>query len=523
VDKITKDDHRESEKKADIGHLSELLKKTKEPGAAAQVATLLKDQPGDVVAGAANILGDLGDKSVVPQLSDAVDLSHGAGADKATEEANHANKAIADALGRLGDKSAGPALVKLLRSKDNYTLISTIEALGEVRANEGVDSLVALTTDQTVEPFITKKAIMALGEIGDPKAIPAVHKMLFKERKDKGISFFAESSFALYQIGKPSADILLSDAKGSDKEFKAWAKENEIQEGAIYAKAAQILGDLNVPSAEGTLLSLLNYKDADERMQLVTRMQAADALGRMRSKAAVAPLSNMMGEEEANARATYTRALAFIGDKSGVAGLLKSAKTGPVSARQFAFKNLAFLGNGSADLKAYDDLLKDEPKLEQGECKTQGLEEAECSETIKKDMALFNDYKAALAANCGDTDIACWSKQLEDKNVYVRTKAALMLGHTGKSDAFAPLFAVVQKPFDAVSDQEVAEQDNARFAAIMGVHWLLDAGVKPPGLAELADKLDKQVDDERKKTATQRSAEDVKRLSVRLHRAATAS
>ena len=97
------------------------------------MAGLLKNQPGDVQAAAASALGDMGDKSVVPALVDAVDISRGSGADHATEEANHANKAIARALGQLGDKGATPGLLKLLKSKDNYTVIEAINALGDLR------------------------------------------------------------------------------------------------------------------------------------------------------------------------------------------------------------------------------------------------------------------------------------------------------------------------------------------------------------------------------------------------------
>ena len=98
VDKINAD-HTEREKKADAAHLQEVAKTAKDPGGATLVASLLQNQPGDVVAAAASALGDMGDKSVVPALVNAVDISRGAGADHATEEANHANKAIARALG----------------------------------------------------------------------------------------------------------------------------------------------------------------------------------------------------------------------------------------------------------------------------------------------------------------------------------------------------------------------------------------------------------------------------------------
>jgi HEAT repeat protein len=518
VDKTLAEQH-ERDKKNDVDHLADLVKKTHEPGAAPQVATLLKDQPGDVVARAAEVLGELKDKSTVGPLSDAVDMTRGAGSDKATLSANHANKAIAEALGAIGDKGGTPALLKMLKSKDNYTLIAAIDALGELRDPAAVDTLSGVVTDTTQEPLVTKRAIMALGSIGDPKAIPAVHQMLFKERKDRGISFYAESSFALFQIGKPSVDVLLTDAKGSNKEILAWAKQNDINPAAIYAKSAQILGDLDAPQAEDALIKLLAYKDPDQMMELATRIQAADALGRMRSKAAVKPLSDQLLIAEANARATFCRALTFIGDRSAVPALVKSAKTGPVSARQFAYKAIAILG-GESDSKAYDDLLKGEEALMKAECKEAELGDADCATEIKKNKDTLDGYRAALAPKCAQGDVPCWSGLMNDKSPFVRQKAAMELGRSGKAEAVAPLFAAVQKPLDGSGD-ELVEQDNARFAAILGLHWLVDHGIVPSNVGDLAAKLDKQVDEERSKTATMRSAEDVKRLGVKLHRLAS--
>src|SRR6185295_10478584 len=79
VEKI-QNDKTEGERKNDLTHLNDLLKTTRE-------------------AKAVEVLGNLGDKSAAAAMVEAVDLSHGTGADKATQAANHANKAIAEALG----------------------------------------------------------------------------------------------------------------------------------------------------------------------------------------------------------------------------------------------------------------------------------------------------------------------------------------------------------------------------------------------------------------------------------------
>ena len=58
---------------------------------------------------------------------------------------------------------------------------------------------------RSTEPSVL--AIVSLGELGDPAAIPALLHGLQLERS--GVSFLPESSFALFLIGPPSAEPLL--------------------------------------------------------------------------------------------------------------------------------------------------------------------------------------------------------------------------------------------------------------------------------------------------------------------------
>ena len=131
--------------------------------------------------------------------------------------------------------------------------------------------------------------------------------MMMKERR--GVSFYVESSFALYQIGKPAADLLVPTAEGADKEILKWAAENKIVEPAVYAKAMQVLGDLHDGRANKRMIDLLGYKNENLAFQLFVRMRAADALGRIpRQGRGSKVLSAMLVEEEANARNEYIRA-----------------------------------------------------------------------------------------------------------------------------------------------------------------------------------------------------------------------
>jgi len=214
------------------------------------------------------------------------------------------------------------------------------------------------------------------------------------------------------------------------------------------------------------------------------------------------------------------RALRFIGDHSPMGAVAKKmdAPKESIGYREEAYKTVALMGD-AAEAKAYDAAFNGEEKRLQGECKAAEIGDADCQAQIKEVTGRLKLYRAALSTGCAAGAVSCWTGKLADANPFVRTRAALELGHSGKADALSALFDAIQKPLDGADNDAVQNQDEARFAAIMAVHWLLDSGAKASDAAGMAEKLEKQVEAEKSKTATMRSAEDVKRLAVRLRRA----
>src|SRR5439155_9527169 len=123
---------------------------------------------------------------------------------------------------------------------------------------------------------------------------PALEHGLVMERQ--GVSFFPESSFALFLLGKDAVEPMLKLAQDQDPAYLAWAKENNRAPAGTYAKAALVLGDLGDARAVPVLLQKLHYKDPDPlpgTARLLTnlvRQFAANALGRLRAKEAAAPI-----------------------------------------------------------------------------------------------------------------------------------------------------------------------------------------------------------------------------------------
>ena len=463
---------------------------------------LATEKSAEVKAAMARVLAEVKDPSSIKPLSEAIDYG---GSDNAT---NTMNKEIAHALGAIGDPSAIPELIKLLKARDNYVKIEAITALGTLKAKEAVDPLIELATTETGEPFISKKAIQALGNIGDPKAVPALVKMMFKERR--GVSFYVESSFALYQIGPASVAALIPVVSGEDKEFMKWTKENGVIEPAVFAKAAQVLSDLHAHAqpAEAALIKQLSY-DIGYQEELLVRMKAADALGRMRSKAAVPVLSKMLDEKEATVRAEYIRALVRIGDAAAIPALVKAAQKDSWDAREPAIIGIAMLG-GEKELPILEKLASSEAATHAAYCKTD-QEDERCKDvaaSAKKQAEAIQGFalRAKAAVEC-KSEHACWSKKLDDPDPGVRERAAFELGRSGDAQ------------FTALLVKRLADQNlDARYAAITAADWLTDNADAFKTAKSALAQIEKQLEEEKGKTQFVRVNEDLRRLAVKLNR-----
>jgi HEAT repeat protein len=423
------------------------------------------------------------------------------------------NKEVAIALGALGDQRAVPALIKSLNMKDDYTRIAAIEALGALKAGEAAPKLMEMAAAENEPPFVSKKAIMALGEIGDPKAIPVLLKMMFKERNR--VSFYVESSFALYQFGQPAADAVLPVLTGQDKEIVKWAQETQILEPALHAKAAQVLGDLHDMRAEKAMLEKLNYNNEMLDIKLFVRMRMADALGRLRSQAGAKALAGMLSEEEATARNEYIRALVRIGGREGVPALVKSASTGSWDARESAIMGLAMLGD-ERELPVFEKLAKDEEALFTAECK-EDPEQRACQDvpgSVKKHLEVIaGAQQRNEAAKDCKADSACWAKKLDDSDAGVRERAGFEVGRS-KNAALVPELA-----------KRLTEKNlDARLAIIQGTDWLVsDSKDAAKAAGDALPALEQQIAEEKGKTEFVKVNEDLRRLAVKLRQASTSA
>jgi HEAT repeat protein len=128
---------------------------------------------------AALTLHNLGDKSGVPTMIEALPTATGRDRDN-----------VVVALRILKDERAIPALRKALEDKSPYVRSIAVASLGELKAAKAYDEIVLLTKDKGVKRgkkdgtlncipmFPAMSACYALGALGDQRAIPVLIELL---------------------------------------------------------------------------------------------------------------------------------------------------------------------------------------------------------------------------------------------------------------------------------------------------------------------------------------------------------
>ncbi|MCA2978267.1 MAG: HEAT repeat domain-containing protein [Myxococcaceae bacterium] len=470
-------------------------------------ARLSAEKSADVKADLARVLGEAKSEASIEALTEAIVLTPADTDEKALD------KEIANALGNIGSPKAAQTLVKLLGVKDNYTVLAAIDGLGDLKAKEGFEALNAIASDDTIETFITKKAIIALGNIGDPRAVPTLVKAMFKERKS--VSFYLESSFALYQLGTPAADALLPVLDRSDAELYAWAEKNNVKDFALQAKSAQVLGDLMDMRAEKTLIAMLNPKTEFDDVRAILSGRAADALGRMRSKNAVKPMVALVTDPKTDASVVREciYALVRVGNAEGVPALITFlGKSSNWDARDEIMRGITMLGT-EKDVAAFDKATADEGKKTAEGCKGDDEGHPDCKNgpeaAATRHLARVKEHRARLEAamECKG-EAACWGKKLDDKSDAVRERAAAEVGRSNDAALAAELFR-------RLKEQNV----DARLSIIQATNWLINDNADAMKAAKaIAADLEKQLRDEKGKTDFAKTNEDLRRLYVRILR-----
>ena len=283
-----------------------------------------------------------------------------------------------------------------------------------------------------------------------------------------------------------------------DAELSAWAREQKYPAGALYAKAASVLGDIGDASVVPALVQRLSYADPDPGLQLFVRVYAAEALGRLRARDAVRPLADALSRERnPDARDRLCEALARIGDAGALASL-RAAATGDWESRSAPLTALSRLG------------AEGERALLAGEASACG---AGCPAAQRK--ALAGMLARLDAAKACSGQVGCWAGKLGDASAEVRDRAALEVGRNGKGTEASALGDAIVRRVD--TDQERV----ARYHAVLALGWIAQRDAKAIGGngAPIAEKINAMILADKGRKLVEGVNEDAMRLALRLERA----
>lgn len=500
-------DNRDPDKVADAARE---LRKLKAKEGVEPLVGLLKHDSIKVREEAANALMAIGDKSAVPGLIAAVDLS------STTKGMGRVNTRIAEALGSLGDKSAVPALIKLTEHFDDYARIAAVDSLARLADERAIPRLRRLADHSNTSLPLAKRSIIALGNMQAEEAIPTLLRGLVMERS--GGSFFMESAYALFQIGQPAIPALVAVLSGEDKDYVQWAQENRRQPAGYLSKAAIVLSDIGDRSAIPHLVKLMNWKDptGNDFWEMIVHGAAADALARLRATEGAAPIASRLDIQEANIREKYAVALALIGDQRYIPHLEKAARQGSWTARQAALTGVGMLSDGRSK-SLFDAVAKQETgEAAFKDCmstpgnpnESRPLKEARC-EKQKTDRPKFVEQERArlLAGDACKSDASCWVSKLGDEVAKVRERAAFELG---KLQEVGAIDALVKACKD--------DDRHVRRAAYIALDWFTSNPEAKSALKSHAETLSTQVEEERGKAHWIVVNEDLRRVVWKVSR-----
>lgn len=324
------------------------------------------------------------------------------------------------ALGQLGDKRAVKPLIKLIDDDDPTVVECAIESISKMKGNGTEDAIEPLierlklekeyyyedlddNAESNINAEIQEKAALALGEVGDSKAVKALLEVV----DDYSIFDTIQASFiSLLKIG---------DKKGIERVEKAFTDPDPLirrrvlramvkaEYSGLMEKLSEALIDedsevklismevLAKMTCDGKapvpLVLLLQDKNRD------VRLKAANTVGEIMGEKAISHLIPMLGENDAVARACVVEILGNIRSEDAVDPLivlLQDEKEEKVV--EEAISSLGKIGGDEA-FKFLLDLLRDKERSKGGFLKNRLIYAIGCIKSSDALSALVDVFK----------------------------------------------------------------------------------------------------------------------------------
>jgi hypothetical protein len=170
------------------------------------IEAMVDDENRFLARDAVIMLGEIGGKRAVQLVTSALANSD----PRVRAEALHA-------LAKLGDAEAGSLALGFLEDSDSAVRLAAAVAAGRLGLERALRPLLHLLEEEE-EPENRVLLLQALGELGDPGAVPAIEKHAVRARSKKGDMDVRVAAYrALQSIGTPHARELVQQA-ANDKD-----------------------------------------------------------------------------------------------------------------------------------------------------------------------------------------------------------------------------------------------------------------------------------------------------------------
>lgn len=217
----------------------------------------------------------------------------------------------------IGDVVADSTQPDQLPSPESAAVEQETVALEEERIKDEIDIQIDLLNDP--DWVVRREAVITLGEMGDERCVEPLARAL----RDGDWQVREVAIEAMGQVGSPAVETLIKLLRDWDVRKYAILSLGKIRDERVLDPllrqlrndefkddAIQALVELGEPAVEKLIGAL---RDKDENV----RKSAVLALGRIKSSDAIAPLIDLLGDQDWFTRLTAAAALESIGDERG--------------------------------------------------------------------------------------------------------------------------------------------------------------------------------------------------------------
>ncbi len=236
-----------------------------------------------------------------------------------TDPAPATRAAVALALGRIGGEVAVPPLLELLRDLVDEVRIAAANALGAIAHPAAVNALLDEAADDN--PAVRIAAVDALGRIGDRRGIDTIVRL---SGDDPNPDVRRRAMAALRQVSVRTVNHLIAAMTRDDIGDRIRAADELLRQGkAAILPLTELLGHAN-PAVRGAAAELLGsigdpaaidgLDRASRDPEWTVRYSAVTALGRIRHARAAEPLAHALQDEDEKVAAAAAAALERLGE-----------------------------------------------------------------------------------------------------------------------------------------------------------------------------------------------------------------